>query len=128
MRSTIAHYLGHVFVDLAPMEGYFSVQAAKICGPRGFVPAVEPQDRALPVLTANLTLNAVRQAKVVNAGAADRSATMVLHLAPDINSGSSGFRQCCPVSRAYTEDLSADALANARRHWHQSCRFDESGH
>jgi FkbM family methyltransferase len=112
MRRTIAHYLkpGHVFVDLGANEGYFSVQAAKICGPRGFVLAVEPQDRVLPVLTANLTLNAVRQAKVVNAGVADRSGTTVLHLAPDINSGSSGLDNAARY-RVRTQKISVQTLS-----------------
>src|SRR4051794_27016084 len=52
MRLTIEKYLppGGVFLDLGANEGYFTVIAARRCGPSGHVVAIEPQLRLLPIL------------------------------------------------------------------------------
>jgi FkbM family methyltransferase len=93
MRKTIVHYLkpGDTFVDLGANEGFFSVQAAAICGPGGRVVAIEPQNRLLDVLRENLRLNEIRCAEVISVAVSDKPGTAMLYLAPDINTGGSGL-------------------------------------
>jgi len=91
MERTFAEFLkpGSKFVDLGANEGYFTVLGAKICGPRGRVVAVEPQDRLLPVIEENLRLNGLEWVHVVQAAVSDKSGTATIHLSADVNCGGS---------------------------------------
>jgi len=93
MRKTILHYLkpGDTFVDLGANEGFFSVQAAAICGSQGRVLAIEPQNRLLHTLRENLRLNEIGCVTVINVAVSDRPGTAMLYLSPDINTGGSGL-------------------------------------
>jgi FkbM family methyltransferase len=82
---------GDTFIDIGANEGYFSVVAASLVGASGRVVAVEPQSRLREVLRRNFELNACRRIEHVAAAVSDRPGTADLHLAPDVNSGSSGL-------------------------------------
>ena len=91
MRSTLAACLGpgKTFVDLGANEGYFSVIAAKIVGESGRVLAIEPQERLLPVINANLRLNDLHNVTVQTCGVdMARSARPISH---PTSTGSSGL-------------------------------------
>jgi FkbM family methyltransferase len=66
MRLTIEEYLPAegVFLDLGANEGYFTVIAARRCGPSGHVIAIEPQPRLLPILEENIRLNELNKNNV----------------------------------------------------------------
>ena len=93
MERTFAEFLksGSKFVDLGANEGYFTVLGAKICGPRGRVVAVEPQDGLLPVIAENLRLNGLKWVHVVQAAVSDKSGTATIHLSADVNCGGSSL-------------------------------------
>jgi FkbM family methyltransferase len=93
MQRTLLALLrpGNVFVDLGANEGYFTIQGAKLTEPDGRVIAVEPQDRIIPVLQENIRLNSVKNVELFHAAISDKSGAGKLHLAPDLNSGSSSF-------------------------------------
>jgi FkbM family methyltransferase len=80
-----------VFVDVGANEGYFSVIASRIVGNTGRVIAVEPQHRLLDVISENLALNGTVNVVLRNVALGNRIGQMLLHLAPDTNTGSSGF-------------------------------------
>lgn len=82
---------GGTFVDLGANEGYFAVLGGRRVGPTGRVVAVEPQARLMPVIRANLELNGVTWARVVEAAVAERPGTRQLFLAGSTNTGASGF-------------------------------------
>jgi FkbM family methyltransferase len=60
-------------------------------GPTGRVVAVEPQARLTPLIRANLELNGVTWARVVEAAVAETSGTRQLFLTASTNTGASGF-------------------------------------
>jgi FkbM family methyltransferase len=82
---------GSVFVDLGANEGYFTVLGAKLVGPSGRVIAIEPQERLAGVIEENLRLNGFQNVAVERAAVSNKSGKATLHLAPDTNTGSSGF-------------------------------------
>jgi FkbM family methyltransferase len=94
VESALHTYLGpgKVFIDLGANEGYFTVLAAKLCGPRGHVLAIEPQTRLLPLINENLRLNCVK-AELLNAAISDSRGSAILHLAPSVNTGGSGLHK-----------------------------------
>ena len=59
MVNVLNHYLssGGVFIDVGANEGYFSVLASRLVGPKGTVVAIEPQSRLQSVLQTNLSIN-----------------------------------------------------------------------
>src|ERR1700733_824304 len=114
MRTVLATLLGpgKVFVDLGANEGYFTVLGARLTEPEGQVIAIEPQDRLIPVIGANLRDNGLN-ATIVQAAVSDRKATAVLHLAPSMNTGGSALQRATkypvPTQRVRTVTL-ADVL------------------
>ena len=82
-----------IFVDLGANEGYFSVIASQIVGEMGKVVAVEPQSRLQPVIAKNLALNHCKNTIVLQVAVSDKREDVVLHLSPDINSGSTSLVQ-----------------------------------
>jgi FkbM family methyltransferase len=93
MQRTLAVLLGpgKIFVDLGANEGYFTIQGARLTEPDGRVVAVEPQNRLISVLQENIRLNGFKNVTIVHAAISDKRGTSKLHLAPDINSGSTSF-------------------------------------
>ena len=93
MQKTLETYLsaGSTFVDLGANEGYFSVLAAKLCGPSGQVVVIEPQERLLPVIAENFRLNGIENPGVRNVAVSDAPGTATIHLSPDVNTGTSGL-------------------------------------
>jgi FkbM family methyltransferase len=86
---------GGVFLDLGANEGYFTVVAARRCGR---VIAVEPQQRLLSVIEANLRLNGLANVRLLNLAVSDRPGEAILHLTPSINSGASGLHRSVKYS------------------------------
>ena len=82
---------GSVFVDLGANEGLFTVQAAKRCGERGRVVAVEPQPRCREVLERNCQLNACSNVTIVPLAVSDRTGTMTLYLSGSTNTGATSL-------------------------------------
>jgi len=82
---------GGTFVDLGANEGYFAVLGARRVGPTGRVVAVEPQARLAPLIRANLELNGVTWARVVEAAVAESAGTRPLFLTASTNTGASSF-------------------------------------
>jgi FkbM family methyltransferase len=82
---------GDTFIDIGANEGYFSVIAAPLVGPKGRVIVVEPQARLAPVLARNFELNGCRQATIVNTVVSDHIGRGEIFLTPDVNSGASGM-------------------------------------
>ncbi len=75
------------FLDVGANEGYFSVLAASIVGPGGYVSAVEPQSRLCEIIEINLGLNGV-QGKVSNAALGGAKGDHCeLYLYPSLNTG-----------------------------------------
>ncbi len=112
MQKTIEKFLspGDTFMDLGANEGYFTVIGAKRCGPRGRVVAIEPQKRLLPVIAENLRINGVDWANVVNVAVTDSEGIATIHLASDINTGSSGLHRSTKY-RLPTQQVAARTLA-----------------
>jgi FkbM family methyltransferase len=84
---------GGLFVDLGANEGYFSVIASKIVGSEGQVFAVEPQARLQSVLKRNLILNSCQNVNVLPLAISDDASPVILHLSPDMNTGSTAAVQ-----------------------------------
>jgi FkbM family methyltransferase len=93
MRAVLERYLfpGAVFIDLGANEGYFSVLAAKLVGPKGAVIAVEPQSRLQAVIQANFEANACYNARLIRCVVAGQTEKTRLSLAPEVNSGGSSL-------------------------------------
>ncbi|MGE0055209.1 MAG: FkbM family methyltransferase [Hyphomicrobium sp.] len=60
---------GSVFVDVGANVGYFSLMAARLCGPQGKVIAIEPSPAAVRLL--RLNLDNVAHAEIVEKAAGD---------------------------------------------------------
>jgi len=112
MVDVLRKYLqpGSVFIDLGANEGYFSVIASQIVGPRGTVIAVEPQSRLQSVILANLALNTCYNVRMVRAVVSSQTGTVRLQLTPELNNGGSSlFRTTSyPVP---TEEVQSFTLA-----------------
>jgi FkbM family methyltransferase len=93
MREVLCRYLspGGVFIDLGANEGYFSVLASQIVGPRGTVIAIEPQSRLQHVICTNLQVNDCFNVRLVRCVVSDRTGKAQLSLAPTVNTGSSSL-------------------------------------
>ena len=94
MTSLLEAVLGpsDVFVDVGGHEGYFSVVAASLCS-RGRVICIEPQQRLLPVIDANLRLNRATGVEVEARAIVDVPGSAQLYLRPSsVSGGSSLFR------------------------------------
>ncbi len=98
---------GSTFIDVGANEGYFSVIASGLVGKRGTVVAIEPQHRLQDVLQANIDLNGATNITVRQCAVSDHAGSRKLHLAPDTNSGSSGFDR---ATRYRTRTESVDTI------------------
>jgi FkbM family methyltransferase len=95
MRRTLERFVrpGSVFLDVGANEGFFSVLASRLVGPRGRVIAVEPQERLAPVIQTNLELNDCANVALFSCAISDRQGVAELHLSPDTNTGSTALYQ-----------------------------------
>lgn len=82
---------GDTFIDIGANEGYFSIIAAPLVGPTGRIVAVEPQSRLREVQQRNFELNGCPRIEPIAAAISDHPGSVALHLAPDVNTGSSGL-------------------------------------
>jgi FkbM family methyltransferase len=82
---------GENFLDVGANEGYFSVVAASIVGPGGYVAAVEPQSRLCEIIEINLGLN--RAAGKIFRGAlgGKKGESSEIFLSPSLNTGYSSL-------------------------------------
>jgi len=78
-----------VFVDIGANEGWFSLEAARLAGPKGKVLACEPQERLWPVILKNVALNGLSNVQLIPCAVADRHGDGVINLYPSTNTGSS---------------------------------------
>ena len=93
MRAVLSRYLrpGRTFIDFGANEGYFTVLASQVVGPRGSVIAVEPQSRLQTVLQTNLRLNKCYNVRLIGAAISSTTGPVSINLAPDISSGGSSL-------------------------------------
>ena len=93
MRKVLSRYLppGGLFIDMGANEGYFSVLASKLVGPRGTVIAIEPQSRLQHVLQTNLGANECFNVRLISCVVSDTTGEMQLSLAASTNTGSSSL-------------------------------------
>jgi FkbM family methyltransferase len=93
MKAVLEHYLrpGYTFIDMGANEGYFSVVASHLVGPRGSVIAVEPQSRLQHILQTNLRLNRCYNVRLIGAAISSTSGPVKMNLTADINSGGSSL-------------------------------------
>jgi FkbM family methyltransferase len=112
MERTLANELQHgmTFVDLGANEGYFTVQGARLVGPTGRVVAVEPQDRLIPIIERNLTLNDVDNVTVMRVAISDSEGLAKLYLPPEALGA--GFTRMTryPVATQQTETITLASL------------------
>jgi FkbM family methyltransferase len=79
------------FMDVGANEGYFSVLAASIVGPGGYVASVEPQSRLSEIIRINLALNGAH-ANIFRAALGGLKGDQSrLRLSPSLNSGFSSL-------------------------------------
>ncbi len=75
-------------LDIGANEGYFSALAGKLCGPNGYVIAVEPQSRLRDLIEINARLNGVERLRVYTNGlGGDEGTHGTLNLYPSLNTG-----------------------------------------
>jgi FkbM family methyltransferase len=79
------------FLDVGANEGYFSVFAASIVGPRGYVASVEPQSRLSEIIRINLALNGMQENIFQGALGGPKGASQQLYLSPSLNTGFSNL-------------------------------------
>lgn len=93
MKVVLEQYLkpGCTFIDLGANEGYFSVIASRLVGPRGTVISVEPQSRLQAVVQTNLSLNHCDNVRIIKAAVTSRSEPVTFELTPDVNTGGSSL-------------------------------------
>jgi len=87
------------FLDVGANEGYFSVLAASIVGPRGYVASVEPQSRLSDIVRINLALNGVHSNIFQGALGGTKGASHKLYLSPSLNAGFSNLSSRPRLSR-----------------------------
>ena len=81
---------GDTFIDVGGNEGYFSMLAAKQVE-RGSVYCIEPQQRLVPVIKKNTSLNSATSVAVHNLAFSDQKGMAELFLRPSTNTGASSF-------------------------------------
>jgi FkbM family methyltransferase len=67
---------GHTFVDVGANWGYFTLVAASLVGAAGRIVSVEADPRACRALAANIAMNVISTAQVVEAAADSREGTL----------------------------------------------------
>lgn len=119
MTATLRTMLkeGDVFVDLGANEGFFSMLASRMVGPRGRVFAIEPQERLWPVIIQNIALNDAANIHLVPFAVSDAAGEAEIVVTPASNSGAtsmvakssmlSRFRPRQRVALRTLDDLSA---------------------
>jgi FkbM family methyltransferase len=83
--------VGDSFLDVGANEGYFSVIAASIVGPSGYVASVEPQSRPGEIIRINMALNEMPANLFEGALGGAKGETSELFLSPLLNSGYSSL-------------------------------------
>ncbi len=78
---------GAVFVDIGANEGFYTVFAANLIGPRGRVIAVEPSPREYGRLDRNIALNRLTNVTLVARGLGARPGKARLHIADPEHNG-----------------------------------------
>ncbi len=73
---------GDVFIDVGANIGLYSLKAARLVGPSGYVLALEPGAEAYGHLVSNLAMNAFPWATPVKIAASDAEGQAVLHHVP----------------------------------------------
>jgi FkbM family methyltransferase len=93
MTKAISEILnqGDYFIDLGANEGYFSILGAKICGARGHVLAIEPQERLWKVIHTNASINNLTNIQLLPFGIGSKKEQLTLQLYSSLNSGASSF-------------------------------------
>jgi FkbM family methyltransferase len=81
---------GH-FLDVGANEGYFTVLAASIVGPLGYVASVEPQSRLAEIIQVNLSLNGLQANIFRGALGGQKGSSHELYLSPALNNGYSSL-------------------------------------
>jgi FkbM family methyltransferase len=82
---------GATFIDLGANEGYFSVIASRLVGPKGTVIAVEPQLRLQAILQTNFYLNECFNIRLIRAAVSGHANEVRLELSSDMNPGASSL-------------------------------------
>ena len=82
---------GHTFVDVGANEGWFSMLAAQLVGPRGRVLACEPQERLWQAISKNIALNRFTNCQLLPFGISDAAGRAEINLYPSLNTGSSNI-------------------------------------
>lgn len=92
-EQILSEYLsaGESFMDVGANEGYFSVIAASIVGPSGYVASVEPQSRLGEIIRINMALNGMQANLFEGALGGAKGETCELFLAPLLNTGYSSM-------------------------------------
>jgi FkbM family methyltransferase len=98
---------GSVFVDLGANEGYFSIQASKLCDGGGRVFAVEPQPRCQLVIRENLRLNECTNVILLPIAVWDSNGSLKLHLHPSTNTGATSVEK---ISRLPSRTFSVNCV------------------
>lgn len=87
------------FMDVGANEGYFSVLAASLVGPGGYVGSVEPQSRLCEIVRINLALNGVQANIFQGALGGPKGTPQELYLSPSLNTGFSSLSRRPRFSR-----------------------------
>lgn len=82
---------GDTFIDLGANEGFFSIIASHLVGPRGAVILLEPQQRLWEVITKNIELNNILNCKLLPYAVDDHNSVATIHLYTSLNTGASSL-------------------------------------
>jgi FkbM family methyltransferase len=106
---------GAVFVDLGANEGYFTVLASRLVGPKGRVISVEPQSRLQGVIQANLRANKCENVQLVKAVVSSKTQRVFLQLTSDLNNGATSLfrRTKYPLRKEETQSYTLVELFEA---------------
>jgi hypothetical protein len=112
---------GMVFLDGGANEGVYTVFASAWVRPTGRVIAVEPSQRELERLKANIKINRATNVIIADVALAERTRPIKLTLAEQQHSGQNtlgrrGFRRCSMRSRRHNRRSDPDAWILTPRH------------
>lgn len=82
---------GDVFIDVGAHHGTYTLRAARVVVDSGLVVAVEPNPASVERLKKNVTLNGLRNVRVIEAACGDQSTSRMLFVASDRNTGMASF-------------------------------------
>lgn len=93
MTQTISALLrnGDTFIDLGSNEGYFSILASKLCGTKGKVFSIEPQQRLWEVIKTNCAINNCTNIQLLPFAIGSKNDHLVMNLYPTLNTGASSL-------------------------------------